>query len=213
MANDDLLHAPSLLAPIARIYTKRLEQYGPCAKGVLWSTTDGQQLRFEILASLLDDEKDPITVNDLGCGYGALFPVLLSLKEPKITRYWGYDISEEMVIAAKEQNPDLRANFVQSLVASHRADYSFVSGTYNFKGRHDDKSWEDYIKASLKQLWQVSLKGMAFNLLDIKNADPEGGLYYADPDVFMNFCRENFSDNLRLDVSGVKDWTIFVRRA
>jgi len=213
MKDNPLKDAPALLAPIAAIYTHRLETHGATAKGVLWQSEDGQKTRFDILAGLLDGETRPVTINDLGCGYGAFFKTLVNLQTPTMTRYRGYDISAEMVAAARKSIPDGRASFQQSLVATQFADYSFASGTFNFKGHHSDPVWDSYIKSSLKNLWSKSLKGMGFNLLDIKGAKPETGLYYADAKDYLSFCRQELCETAELKTANLKDWTIFIRRA
>lgn len=63
------------LAGVASIYLCTLEEYGRSAGGVAWKTTEDQFRRFEILTAGIKNDQ-PLTVNDVGCGYGALFGFL-----------------------------------------------------------------------------------------------------------------------------------------
>ncbi len=54
MTSDVLKKAPEILAPIAVAYGQRLMKFGAEPKGVLWKSRDGQLLRFEVLAGILD---------------------------------------------------------------------------------------------------------------------------------------------------------------
>ena len=67
-----------LLNLVSNTYSYRVNQCGPVANGVFWKDQDGQMLRYELLLQAIDDAdlSGPISVNDLGCGYGALFDLL-----------------------------------------------------------------------------------------------------------------------------------------
>ncbi len=53
----------------------------PAPPGVLCRNEDGQRLRFEILVRVVEDEGKAggVTINDLGCGYAAIFDFLAPL--------------------------------------------------------------------------------------------------------------------------------------
>ena len=69
---------PEFLNDISHAFNRRIGKYHDTAQGVLWKNADGQLLRFELLAGILDDAPTPgtasgaVSVNDLGCGYGYL---------------------------------------------------------------------------------------------------------------------------------------------
>ncbi|MDP6120862.1 MAG: methyltransferase domain-containing protein, partial [Rhodospirillales bacterium] len=146
-----LSDAPKLLAPVATVYDLQLDHHGIEARGVLWRNEENQRMRFEVLAGIIEaeDDKGGITVNDLGCGYGAFFTFLEDRPAMTDGRYYGYDISEDMVKAARQSIQDRRVTFSHSLVATHYADYSFASGTYNLKLDNDEAAWKKYVKESL----------------------------------------------------------------
>ena len=123
-----------LLNLISLVYDHRMGDCGPSANGVYWKNADGQLLRLNILLKAIapEDLFGPITINDLGCGYGALFDLVRATPMMRSGRYYGYDISPAMVEeASKRHEMDPRAQFIQRPMATEMADYSFVSGTYN----------------------------------------------------------------------------------
>ncbi len=207
--------APKLLAPVAAAYGLQLDHHGMEARGVLWRNEENQRMRFEVLAGIIEaeDDKGGITVNDLGCGYGAFFTFLEGRPAMKGGRYYGYDISEDMVNAARQSIQDRRATFNHSLVATHDADYSFASGTYNLKLDNDEAAWKRYVKESLIHLWARTRRALAFNMLSIYGSERQGGLLYADPGEFFDFCIREISPNVVLfhDYSPI-DWTIWLRK-
>lgn len=216
MKPDDIREAAVRLAPIAVLYDLRLRQHGTTARGVYWRNEEGQRLRFEVLLGVVDlaDEKGGITVNDLGCGYGAFFDHIAPLPFMRGSRYVGYDISEGMVREAAHRIDDPRATFQQALRATQEADYSFVSGTYNMKLDERDRDWAHYVEESLKDLWGRTRKGLAFNMLcATTKARKERDLFYADWRVFRDFCTSELSPH----VTVVRDyplaeWTMYVHR-
>jgi len=203
-----------LLNLVSRTYSYRIDQCGPVANGVFWKDHDGQMLRYELLLQAVanEDLNGPITVNDLGCGYGALFDLLADQSMMQGGRYFGYDISPKMLEEAQARHGDPRASFIESPIATETADYSFVSGTYNmnFGARRD--IWGDYVKTSLKRLWDKTTKAMAFNMLD--GASPERliNLYYANKREYVEFVL-NLSPEIEIiDDYPLAEFTIYVKR-
>ncbi len=212
----DLADAPEILAPVASIYHHRLARYGASPKGVYWRHQFGQFLRFELLLGLVPKDRwcEPgLVLNDLGCGYGAFFDFVKDRVISPDGLYIGYDICEKMVQTASHRIRDPRARFVQSAVAQFVADYSFVSGTFNMKLDVADKTWNGYVKESLRHLWMCSRSGLGFNMLDVAGREDDGGLYFAESDDFVDFCRRELSRNVTLvDNAPLKEWTILICR-
>lgn len=61
-----------LLAEVAGYYSEKLAQHGETAKGVDWNSEASQSLRFAQL-SKIGEGTEEYSLNDLGCGYGALY--------------------------------------------------------------------------------------------------------------------------------------------
>lgn len=211
-----LRRAPRLLAPVARIYGRRLDQCGATAKGVFWRGEEWQELRFERLACIFepsDASKGGITINDFGCGYGAFFDFLADQPVMSDSNYYGYDIVQEMIAACRDRITDPRAKFIRKMWATKTADYSFACGTYNMHGNANEDDWRGYVEDSLKQLWGKTNKAMAFNMLRRNSDDQYPGLYYIDPEDMRQFLIKNFSDNVEVfDETPLPDVTFFVRK-
>lgn len=200
------------LTEIEKHYSESIKKYGTVSKGVGWNNEEGQILRFQKLLSICPPppHQESFSVNELGCGYGALYRFLQEKKYR--VDYVGYDISEEMLHIAKEYT-----NNEVSLICSDRitqeADYSITSGIFNAKFSYDDKIWLEYILEILHNMNEMSRKGFSFNMLtnfvDYKNPN----LYYADPNYFFDYVRKNFSKNLiLLHDYDLWEWTILVRK-
>ncbi len=205
--------APAMLEPVAEKFRRRLAKFGAEPRGVYWNDREGQLLRFEVLMGVVDLEGGGISVNDLGCGYGAFFDYLEDQPLLEGGRYFGYDICDDMVKTARQRISDPRAFLQHSLVATRDADYSFASGTYNLRMGTGEAAWMDFVKASLADQWAKSRKGMAFNMLSCYRRKREPALYYADPAPYFDFCMRVLSPQVTLlhDYPLV-EWTIYVRR-
>ena len=211
-----VLHdASRLLAPVVHAYNRRYRQYGASPHGVFWKDAEFQRRRYENLITIFDDADHAggLTIHDFGCGYGAFFDFLKDRPVMYRSRYIGTEISEPLVAAARERIDDQRTYFVRALSATETADYTFASGTFNMHMRADEADWLAYVKASLAQLWERSRKGLAFNMLRHDAPEKFCDLYYADAELFREFCLQEFSTNVRLtNDDPLPDWTIFVQR-
>jgi SAM-dependent methyltransferase len=210
-----MIEIPQFLKPVADSYEWSINKYGPNHRAAAWRDEKRQQRRFDIFAGLLayDINRDNITINDLGCGYGAMFDTYKNLPQFKHGRYFGYDISKAMINTARINVTDTRALFFLTHEATENADYSFVSGTYNMKMAADEDKWLKYIEHSILQLWSKTKISMGFNMLNIGSPLRESTLYYADPNYFLNFCQKNIKGKVRLiDLLHPNEFVIFISK-
>jgi SAM-dependent methyltransferase len=200
---------------VAQLYEKSLSDHGLSSKGVGWNDEASQLLRFEKLAYVLNHLRhaEEISVNDFGCGYGAMFKYLDKLPNVRLQKYYGYDISEEMLAAARRVIADERADLIQSSRVINEADFSFVSGTFNVRLGASDAVWTEHIKEILINLAEKSRKGFAFNLFSTYVDWKQDNLYYADAFMFFDFCKRNISPYVSLlHDYPLYEWTIVVRK-
>ena len=188
----------SILTAVERYYSGRFAEHGASAKGVDWNTKQSQELRFEQLAQLVRDRDDPISVNDLGCGYGAYADFLADRGVQ--ASYTGYELSAPMVEHAHARflgRPDVSFRLGSDLLS---ADYSFASGIFNVKLGFSDNEWASYVDDVLDSMAQASTRGFAFNMLSTYS-DPDHrrpDLYYADPRDVFGACKERYSARVAL---------------
>lgn len=179
---------------VQQYYDQRLQTFGPTARGADWNSPESQQMRFEQLLKLIDHRR-PFTINDYGCGYGALATYLLEAGHS--FEYCGFDISFEMIAKAKELHAAAadRISFVNRESALPEADYTVASGVFNVKLDTPTVEWEQYVLKTLESINALSRRGFAFNVLT-KYSDEKlrrYDLYYADPLFYFNYCKTKFS--------------------
>jgi len=201
-----------LTSKVGQYYKEKIRKFGIDPKGVDWKDEHSQNLRFQQLLKIVDADK-PVTINDLGCVYGALFFYLIRYIPIRLDKYYGYDICPEMLVNARNLINDKRASFVESDRILFDADYSLCSGIFNVKLDIELPAWEKFILDTLSNMNEKSLSGFAFNCttsyVDYKMAH----IYYGDPRVFFDYCKKNFSRNVALlhDYE-LYEWTMIVRK-
>ena len=206
------------LSKVETMYSENLKKMGSDdSRAVGWNTEECQKLRFSKLTSVINAD-EPFSINDLGCGYGALLPFIVDELGCKVKIYNGYDISENMLSAARQRLNKYNGSSTQILlykepILKDVADYSIVSGTFNVKFDSTNEEWSEYIKNCLQNLDEKSTKGFSFNLLTSYVDWQEEHLYYADPCYWFDYCKKNFSKKVSLYHDyPLYEWTIIVKK-
>lgn len=202
-----------LLTEVAEYYTTKLAEHGETPRGVDWNGEEGQTLRFEQLCKIVDTENH-FSINDLGCGYGALYDFLVTkYDEPS---YLGVDVSEGMIKAAEQRYKNQpQARFVLSSEPNQVADFGVASGIFNVRMGRSDDEWRSYLEATLDILDRTSCVGFAFNCLTSYSDKDKmrDYLYYANPCVMFDLCKRRYSRNVALlHDYGLYEFTILVRK-
>jgi SAM-dependent methyltransferase len=198
---------------IRSYFSEKLETFGATPRGVDWNSEASQEQRFTQLLKVCDRSSE-FSINDYGCGYGALADYLST--QGYIFRYSGYDMLQSMVVKAQELHQDcLNCTFTWQETDLEVADYTIASGIFNVKFQASDREWTDYVVQILGKMHALSSKGFAFNMLtsysDAEYMRPE--LFYADPCFFFDYCKREFSRSVALlHDYGFYDFTIIVRR-
>lgn len=198
-------HEP-ILIDIAKYYSDKLTEHGESPHGVDWNGEEGQTLRFAQLCKIIDLSSG-FSINDLGCGYGALYDFLL--QQHTYFSYAGIDISEKMIAAAHRRHSEdsnesdcknVQARFLCASQPDQVADYGVASGIFNVRLEKSDAEWKAYMMDGLDKLHHTSKKGFAFNCLtSYSDADRmRDYLYYADPCEIFDFCKRRYSRNVAL---------------
>ena len=201
-----------LAADSARYYSGKFEQHGPTARGVDWNSEQTQALRFDQLLKVADPGPEPFSINDYGCGYGALVDHLeaRSLR----FRYSGFDLSAPMIDHARaHHSTDCRWTTDEGELQV--ADYTVASGLLNVKQDADAKAWHEYCLQVIDKLASLSSRGFAWNMLtsysDADRMRPD--LYYADPRELFDYCKRKHGRNVALlHDYGLYEFTMIVRK-
>ncbi len=197
----------------ARYYANQIRQFGATARGVDWNSEEGQTLRFEQLLALVDGA-EPVSINDYGCGYGALAAYLRRCGRQ--WRYTGFDIADEMIAQAiATHGADPLCAFTSDPGALEPAAYTFASGVFNVKLDHSAEAWQEYTLETLDMMDRLSERGFAFNMLS-SYSDPDkqrDNLFYARPGFFFDHCKTRFSPRVALlHDYPLYEFTILVRK-
>ena len=197
-----------LLAP-------RVTRYGPTPLGVDWTCKATQELRFVQLLKLCDFST-PFSLNDVGCGYGALLTYLARRHAEADIEYMGVDLSPAMIQCAKRLHSRRRhAAFVVAAASPHPANYSVASGIFNVKLHQSVHRWERFIAQTLIDMHATSQNGFAVNFMASRapgqTCEPE--LYRIAPEPWIEFCeRELGTEVVLLTDYGLREFTILARR-
>lgn len=201
------------LEKIKALYTSNLSETGVKSKAVGWNSPESQAMRFDKLTGVIEDRSGPVSVNDYGCGYGAHLAYLVKECGIQVKEYVGYDLSEEMLAAARSElswfTGDLSLNCSSEI--STIADYTFVSGTFNVRFEADDCQWQSFIEKKLDEINACSRYGFSFNLLSTYVDWREEHLFYGDPCYWFDLCKRKFSKRVALlHDYPLYEWTILV---
>lgn len=205
--------ANGILKEVSDYYSAKLAEHGDSPKGVDWNGEESQVLRFEQLTKIIQQDAG-FSVNDYGCGYGALLDYLNDRYAD--FNYYGCDISSDMINAAQAKHRDIqRARFYVAAVPEAISDYGVASGVFNVRLGHSDAEWKEYLEQTLDTLDRTSRCGFAFNCLT-SYSDAEkmrNYLYYADPLELFDYCKKRYSRHVALlHDYGLYEFTILVRK-
>lgn len=199
---------------IARYYRARVIRHGATPEGVDWRCAPTQQLRFVQLLKILESP-GPHSLNDLGCGWGALRAFLAQKRQWHRVDYLGVDLVAEMVAKAQALWPRDKKRFVQGSRLPRVADYSLASGIFNVRLELPLGHWELFVEAALRDLHNNSRYGFAVNFMAPLPAgmDSPPQLYRPDIARWASFCETELSGRVeRVSGYGLREETLLVRR-
>jgi len=177
---------------VRQYYSGKIETYGATPRGVDWNSLESQELRFEQLLKICD-RTTAFSINDYGCGYGALVKYMTD--RGYTFQYRGFDISDQMIAKARELHRGLEhCKFFTDESLLTMADYTVASGIFNVKLQMSDEEWRNYVLYTLEKIAKLSERGFAFNVLT-KYSDRHlmrPDLYYADPLFLFDYCKRHF---------------------
>lgn len=211
MTNSGLTHS-TLSEKLQGYYDQFVDEHGPTARGVDWNSPESQELRFSQLLRVHEGE-GTFTINDYGCGYGALFEYLL--QRGTSFRYAGFDLAPRLLEWGRRLYGEAEnCAFVDREEQLQPADYTVASGIFNVNLAPDAETWPDHVIDTLHRMRRLSTKGFAFNSLtkysDLEHMRPH--LYYADPCFLFDYCKQTFSRQVALlHDYGLWEFTMIVR--
>jgi SAM-dependent methyltransferase len=202
-----------IYASVESYYSEKIIAFGPVPAGADWDSIITQEVRFQQLLKICNFSA-PFALNDVGCGYGALFSYLTRYHSETDVDYLGFDVSPAMISQADSLQRDLsRAGFRVANISPRVADYSVASGLFNVKLDHSRDKWERYIGKTLVDMHASSRRGFAINFMtpDAVNENPEG-LYCTTSDPWIRFCEDRLGSTAQVIAGyGLREFTLLVR--
>ncbi len=212
--NDRRLLA-ELHTGIGTYYTFKIARYGATPLGVDWSCAASQDRRFLQLLRLCDFSC-PRSLNDVGCGYGALLSYLARCHVDAAVDYLGTELSEEMVRHAERLWRDrAQTQFLVSRAIPRVADYCIASGIFNVKLGQPLDAWEYYIARTLYDMHRCSRFGFAVNFMsDVAEADTSPmELYRTSTERWIEYCSVELESEVELVADdGLSEFTLLIRK-
>lgn len=203
-----------IYAGIAAYYSAKIARFGTTPAGVDWTCQATQELRFVQLLKLCDFSS-PFSLNDFGCGYGALIAYLDRRHGHCAVDYLGIDVSGAMVRRAQRLWRD-RSNtaFALGHTSPRIADYAVASGIFNVAQDQPHHDWERFIAASLHDLHRSTKRGFAVNFMKLPaGATGRHGLYTTEAAFWSGYCASQFNAAAEVhDGYGLMEFTLIVRK-
>jgi SAM-dependent methyltransferase len=201
---------------VARYYDSRVREFGPTPWGVDWTCELTQKMRFIQLLKIARRRRR-FSVNDLGCGYGALLSFVRERYGEHAVDYAGADVAPGMIeCAERDFAQDAHASFVVGSSLPRVADYSVASGLFNVQLGHAPAHWGAFVREVLNELHRASRLGFAVNfILPAKRGlVPLEGLYRTRPAPWVDYCRRTFGADVEVvEGYGLREFTLLVRTA
>ena len=203
------LQPADVLQDVADYYTQKILRFGPTALGVDWSCIPTQEMRFVQLLKVCDFSGD-VSLNDLGCGYGALLAHLAHRHRHARIDYLGQDLSAEMITQAVDLWKSRRkTSFAVGHCLPRCADYSVASGIFNVKLGHSRPRWEAHVRSTLVGLHDKSSRGYAVNFLAPVRVRGPRELYRTPVLPWVRFCEQELGAQVEvLDDYGMREFTL-----
>lgn len=205
----------ALYAAVEAYYSLKIALYGATHRGVDWESDAAQALRFAQLLRLCDFAR-AFSLNDIGCGYGALLGFLATAHAGAEVDYLGVDLSPAMVRQAQEMwRSRSPARFAVDKRGPRVADYSIASGIFNVKLDQPIPLWERFIASTLADMHRSSRKGFAVNFLLAEGTGPASPpqLYRTRPEPWISHCEDVLGASAELlGGYGLSEFTLLIRR-
>ena len=199
----------------ARYYGEKVRRFGATPAGADWRCGPTQQMRFVQLLKVCTGASH-YSLNDLGCGWGALLQFLARRRMRSRVDYLGVDLSQDMIAAARAARPQDARCFVVGARSPRVADYGVASGVFNVRLDVPIAQWEAFVRHTLRTLRDSSRRGFAVNFME---PVPEGiasppELYRVSAERWATFIEDELGCNVEVVRGyGMREATLLARAA
>ena len=177
-----------------KYYGKLLEEYGYNYKAVSSETKEHKKLRYNNLLKIIDCNQE-FSIHDVGCGIGNLLEYMDENLKDHHFIYSGSEIVKEFYDYCREAYPGNKF-FLRNIADKSfedKYDYIVLSGIFHQMRNISIKDWEEFYRNLIKNSFQMSKKGIAFNFVTEFVDFYQPGIYYCNINKLINFINDNLS--------------------
>ncbi|MCO7226134.1 bifunctional 2-polyprenyl-6-hydroxyphenol methylase/3-demethylubiquinol 3-O-methyltransferase UbiG [Pleionea sp. CnH1-48] len=198
---------------LAQHYEECLQRHGASAKGMDWPSEESLNVRFQVMADLLQYFK-PGSLLDVGCGAGLFYDFVKQYEPAQGWQYRGLDISEKMIAAAHQRWDESlfwQQDILQQPLADNSVDVCVMNGVLTEKLSLSYDDMMQFAKAMISACFKASRQGVAFNVMSNQVDWCRPDLFHVSCDELGFWLRKNISPHfiMRQDY-GLYEYTVYV---
>ncbi len=199
---------------IVKHYERCLEEFGPTTKGMDWPVEKDLLKRFKVMLGVISESKKKYKLLDLGCGAGLLKTYIKNSGRTGKIKYFGVDISEAMINAARKLNQSSDFEVRDVLLdpfPENSHDYAVMNGVLTEKVSLSKKDMILYAQKLIKNVFRSVKIGMAFNVMSTHVDWERKDLFHWSLDEIVAFLVRECSRHIiiRMDY-GLYEYTVYV---
>jgi SAM-dependent methyltransferase len=204
-------------APIIAFCERCLEQYGDTYRGVGWTISqEATDRRHQVMLGLIEPGwRDSVSVLDFGCGASHFREYIEHQGLGDRIRYSGLDLSPKFLELSRRKFPKLDyydVNLLEGRNGLPMFDYVVMNGVFTYKGEIPYSTMLDYFKTLVERAFELTRRGLAFNLQS-PNVEHREYLFHVPFDDVTAFLVDRISPRFRLRHDyGLYDYTVYVYR-
>jgi len=187
-------------------YENAYKKHGISARGVNWHTKLSQEIRFDIITALIQEELSTCSIVDAGCGFSDLY-FFWQKNDLHVKKYIGIDSVLLSLEISRDRLEDYsNSYFIHKNILKDTlpfADWYIASGSLNILSNFD--TW-----LFLEQILRYSNKGIIFNILE-GNKQSANFNYKTKSQIKTFFCKKKLEVDI---ISGYleNDMTVKVNK-
>lgn len=186
----------SIIGAQREAYRANLLKHGEGPKGTLQNDVSTQYLRFRLLLKEIAPHfSGGTTLHDLGSGLSDLHGYLIEAGLADTIIYSGTEIVDEMIEISRRKYPSVTLvnRDLREATVDEKYDFCVASGTFNLLGGVADPEWRELCFSLIEKMFDISKKGISFNVLTTYRTFSDETLCYFDPKDVFDFLTTRLS--------------------